>query len=251
MKKIYEAAIVSNACVADDIFKLIVSIDASDPIDARAGQFVQLRLPSNEFTLRRPFGIAALERDRLTIFYRIVGRGTQFLSTVKNETKLDLLAPLGNGFAPIEGKILLVGGGLGLAPLLFAARQSKGADVLIGGKTRAEAQLWLNEFGGSIDESFVSTDDGSFGVNGFVTDLLPIAFEKKNYDAILVCGPEIVMKKTAAFAREKNIPCQVSLESRMGCGLGACLSCSIDTVDGRKKICKDGPIFDAKKIIWG
>ncbi len=249
MKKIYNARIVSNLRAVDNIFKLVVEIDGH--VSARPGQFVQLKLPSEEFTLRRPLGIADLNGDRLTMFYRIVGRGTQFLSTLDEGTALDLIAPLGNGFSIVDGeKILLVGGGVGLAPLLYSARSSNDADILIGGKTASEAEFWSREFDGLIDKKFITTDDGSAGVKGFVSDLLPEVLSKKNYEAVLVCGPPIMMKNVAALVAQKNIRCEVSMESRMACGLGACLSCSIDTVDGRKKVCKDGPIFDATKIIW-
>ena len=249
MKKIFDARIVSNECAVDNLFKLVVELD--ETLNARPGQFVQLKIPSNEFTLRRPLGIADLNRNRLTMFYRLVGRGTTFLSTLKPDTQLDLIAPLGNGFSIVDGeKVLLVGGGVGLAPLLYSARSFNNVDILIGGKTATEAELWNREFEGSVDEMFIATDDGSAGVKGFVTELLPEVLSKKNYNAILTCGPLVMMRGVASIARDKNIRCEVSMERRMACGLGACLSCSIDTVDGRKKVCKDGPIFDANKIIW-
>ncbi len=247
MKKNYITPIISNECVVDNIFKLTVGLD--DKLIAHPGQFVQLKLPSDEFTLRRPLGIADFDRDRLTMFYRIVGRGTQFLSTLREGMQLELLAPLGNGFNFRFGeKILLVGGGLGLAPLIFAAHFFDGTDILIGGKNQSEAEVWRSEFDGAVSEMFIATDDGSLGFGGFLTDLLPNVLSSKHYDALLVCGPPIMMRRTAELARERGISCFVSLESRMGCGLGACLSCSIDTRNGRKKICKDGPIFDARKI---
>lgn len=248
-KKIFETRIVSNTRAVDDVYKLVVKIDGN--LAARPGQFVQLRLPSNEFTLRRPLGIADLNGDRLTMFYRLVGRGTKFLSTVGEGAALDLIAPLGNGFSIVDGKkILLVGGGVGLAPLLFSARSFDNVDVLIGGKTASEAELWSREFDGLVAQKFVTTDDGSAGVKGFVSDLLPEILSKKIYDAVLVCGPPIMMKNVAALVLEKNIRCEVSMEGRMACGLGACLSCSIDTTNGRRKVCKDGPIFDAAEVFF-
>ena len=249
MKQIYNARVVSNTRAVDNLFKLTVELD--DPLIAIPGQFVQLKIPSNEFTLRRPLGIAVLNDQLLTMFYRIVGRGTEFLSTVEPSTQLDLLAPLGNGFSIVnDEKVLLVGGGVGLAPLLFCARRFEGVDVLIGGKTRSEAEMWTTEFNGSINEMFVTTDDGSLGIKGFVSDLLPEVLSKKMYDAVLVCGPPIMMKNVSSLVAQHNIRCEVSMERRMACGLGACLSCSIDTVNGRRKVCKDGPIFDATKIIF-
>ena len=221
MKSLINAEIINNVCVADDIYRLTVRADMS----GKPGQFIQVRLPSNEFTLRRPFGIAAIKEGQVTMFYRVVGHGTKYLSSLQSG-EVNLLGALGNGFSLLEGKVLLVGGGLGLAPLIFAASEIKSADVLIGGKNKAEADLWQGEFEALTDELFIATDDGSAGFHGFVTELLPEVLSKNKYTAILTCGPEIMMRRVAALAKESNIPCQVSLEKRMGCGLGACLSCS-------------------------
>ena len=246
MKKLIDAKIIDNTCVAGDIYRLTVEAD----ISGKPGQFIQVRLPSNEFTLRRPFGIAALKEDQVTMFYRVVGRGTEYLTSLKSGEVVNLLGALGNGFTMNEGKVLLVGGGLGLAPLIFAASELKAVDVLIGGKNAMEANLWQSEFEPLVDELFLATDDGSAGIHGFVTELLPEVLSKNEYSEILTCGPEIMMKRVAALANEKNIPCQVSLEKRMGCGLGACLSCSIDTIHGRRKICQDGPVFNAAEVFY-
>ena len=185
MKKLFNAEIVSNTCVAGDIYRLIVNAD----MIARPGQFVQVRLPSNEFTLRRPFGVAALKDGQVTMFYRVVGRGTKYLADVKVGTELNLLGALGNGFSLSDGKVLLVGGGLGLAPLIFAASELKAVDVLIGGKNADEANLWKSEFEPLAGKLFIATDDGSVGVHGFVTELLPKVLSENEYEAILTCGP--------------------------------------------------------------
>ena len=244
MKKLIDAKIIDNKCVACDIYRLTIEADMS----GKPGQFIQVRLPSNEFTLRRPFGIAALKEGQVTMFYRVVGRGTEYLTTLQNGELINLLGALGNGFTLSDGKVLLVGGGLGLAPLIFAASELKDVDVLIGGKNAEEANLWQCEFKALVNELFIATDDGSAGIHGFVTELLPEVLSKNKYEAILTCGPEIMMRRVAKIAKENNIPCQVSLEKRMGCGLGACLSCSIDTINGRQKICKDGPVFNAEEV---
>ena len=137
---------------------------------------------------------------------------------------------------------------MGLAPLLCAAEQSSGADVLIGGKNSGEVKFWIEEFKKVSDEIFVTTDDGSFGKRGFVTNFLPEVLVRKNYSTVLTCGPEIMMRGVAKISGEYGLSPQISLEKRMACGLGACLSCSIDTKGGRKKVCKDGPVFDAADI---
>ena len=248
MAKIFETEILFNEEVAPKIFRL--TFDAPELAEiSRAGQFVQVKI-SDEFTLRRPLGIASTLGGRVKIFYRVVGRGTENLSTKRAGERLNILGALGNGFSPREGKILLVGGGMGLAPLLCAA-ENYSADVLIGGRNSDEVIFWQAEFAPHVEKIFITTDDGSYAKKGFVIDLLPELLSTENYAAILTCGPEIMMRGVADFAREKNLPCEVSFEKRMACGLGACLSCSIDTVDGRKKVCKDGPVFDAQKVFGG
>ena len=258
----FNAKILSNEEVAEKIFRL--TVDAPELAkNSRAGQFVQVKI-SDEFTLRRPLGIASTAGGKVKIFYRAVGRGTEKLSTRRAGETLNILGALGNGYSNFGGKILLVGGGMGLAPLLCAATAAspnltansyqltaKHADVLLGGRTKDEVIFWQEEFRPHVGKIFVTTDDGSYAKKGFVIDLLPEVFSAENYSAILTCGPEVMMRGVAKFAAEKNIPCEVSFEKRMACGLGACLSCSIDTVDGRKKVCKDGPIFDARKVFGG
>lgn len=244
MAKLFDAEIKSNAAVAENIFRL--EIFAQELAEtARAGQFVQVKI-ADEFTLRRPLGIASAKNGVVKIFYRLVGRGTKFLSTKKAGETLNILGALGNGFdTSVTGKILLVGGGMGLAPLLSVAEKIGAVDVLIGGKNKNEVDFWIKEFKPVVGKTFVTTDDGSFGSLGFVTTLLPEVLEYDNYAAIYTCGPEIMMRGVAQTAAENGIPCKISLERRMACGLGACLSCSVETSGGRKKVCKDGPVFDA------
>ena len=245
MIKNFNVQILANDQVAEKIFRM--TLDAPELAEtSHAGQFVQVKI-SDAFTLRRPLGIASTANGQVKIFYRVVGQGTQTLSTRQAGERLDVLGALGNGFTPRDGKILLVGGGMGLAPLLCAT-ETFSADVLLGGRNAGEVDFWCAEFRPNVEEIFVTTDDGSVGVYGFVTDALPAVLAKKNYSAVLTCGPEIMMRGVAKLAAEKNLPCEVSFEKRMACGLGACLSCSIDTVDGRKKVCKDGPVFDARKV---
>ena len=245
MAKTFNAKILSNNEVAEKIFRMTVeSPELAD--SSRAGQFVQVKI-SDEFTLRRPLGIASAVDGKVKIFYRAVGRGTEILSTRQAGESLNILGALGNGFSTYGGKILLVGGGMGLAPLLCAAEKFS-ADVLIGGRTSSEVTFWQEEFRLHVEKIFITTDDGSYHQKGFVTDLLPEILSTENYSAILTCGPEIMMRGVARLAKERNLPCEVSFEKRMACGLGACLSCSIDTAGGRKKVCKDGPIFNAKEV---
>lgn len=243
--KNFNVRILSNEPVADDVFRL--TLDAPELAKtARAGQFVQVKV-SDEFTLRRPLGIASTAGGRVKIFYRVVGRGTAALTKKLVGDCLSVLGALGNGFANPSGKVLLVGGGMGLAPLLCAA-ENFSADVLIGGRTKAEVLFWQDEFRPHVEKFFITTDDGSYAKKGFAIDLLPEVLSAERYTAVYTCGPEVMMRGVAKLAMNNNLPCQVSFEKRMACGLGACLSCSIDTTEGRKKVCKDGPVFDAAKV---
>lgn len=245
MAQNFIADIIANEQVAEKIFRL--TVDAPTLAEnSRAGQFVQVKI-SDDLTLRRPLGIASTANGRVKIFYRVVGRGTEILSRRHAGERLNILGALGNGFTARGGKVLLVGGGMGLAPLLCAAEQFS-ADILMGGRTAAEVAFWQEEFRPHAEEIFITTDDGTVGLYGFVTDALPAVLSKKNYAAVLTCGPEVMMRGVAKIAREKNLPCEVSFEKRMACGLGACLSCSIDTSNGRRKVCKDGPVFNAKEV---
>ena len=215
------------------------------------GQFAQIGLPDGEVILRRPLGIAKHDEnaETLTFFYRMVGHGTKLLASHHTGNFLNILGPLGHGFTRDAKHPLLVGGGMGLSPLLSWAKEFPGkADVLMGGKN-AEELFWQEDFKSCAREIYITTDDGSLGTKGFTVTLLPHLLETQDYDHIITCGPEIMMKAVAKIAKEANIPCQVSLERRMGCGLGACLSCSIDGTDSKRyKVCKDGPVFWAEDV---
>lgn len=247
MAKIYDVEIIYNAEVTDNIYRLEVDAPGLAQV-AEAGQFVQVKL-ADDFTLRRPLGIASTKNDRVTIFYRVVGEGTKYLSAREVGEHLDILGTLGNGFnTDIQGHVLLVGGGMGLAPLLSVAERLDAVDVLIGGKNKSEVVFWVKEFRPEVEKIYVTTDDGSFGQKGFVTDFLPEVLDYEYYSAIYTCGPEIMMYGVALESVANEILCYVSLERRMACGIGACLSCSVDTIGGRKKVCKDGPVFEAREV---
>ena len=233
--------IVTNHAVSKDIYRLVVENETISRT-AKPGQFVNLQIDSELFTLRRPFGIAGVDRrTQVEIFYRVVGRGTNFLTTKQPGESVDLLSALGHGFDVEKAeKIFVVGGGVGLAPLLFLCRESAGKKIHVfaGGKT-AEDLFWKNFFRMEFTE--------------FIGDRFPFDDFRKFVEAdppdlIVTVAPEIMMRGVAKIADEFKIPCQVSLEKRMACGLGACLGCSIDTIHGRKKVCKDGPVFYSSEV---
>lgn len=245
-----DAVILSQEKMAEAVYRM--TLDCPQIAQgARPGNFVQMRPLLGNVLLRRPLGIgdAEPEKGRISLVYRVLGRGTGTFSGLSAGDRVNVLGPLGHGFSMDFKRPLLVGGGMGLSPLLFyAGRMGGKAEILMGGKNASE-MFWTELFAPYAAKIHVATDDGSLGEKGFPTDLLPDLLKCGGYDGLISCGPEIMMKKSAKIARAAGLPCQVSLERRMACGLGACLSCSIDTRDGtRKKVCKDGPVFWAEEV---
>lgn len=227
---------------------------------ARPGQFVMLRVTDGlEPLLRRPFSICRVERDRVfCLLYRVVGRGTAIMSRSGEGKDLSVLGPLGKGFEllPAGGRSLLVAGGIGIAPLIFLAPEiQKDNTVFLAGYRSAEDIIPMEEVG--LEQGIaIATDDGSAGHRGPVTGLL------KNYvkgagigwASVFACGPLPMLKEVAAFSTRRHIPCQVSIETSMACGVGACQGCSVKGASGHERpyhhVCQDGPVFDANAIDW-
>ncbi len=237
-----EATVLENVRVASGVYRMTLA--APDIARAaRPGQFVAVGLDPRFHRLRRPFGIADAGDDSFTIYYRVIGEGTLTMTEAEAGDMLSVLGPLGHGFDTEAERPLLVGGGMGLAPLLCLAKSFAGkADVIVGGRSLEEV-FWSGIFAPHAREVTVVTDDGSAGIKGVATAPMPGLMEKNRYDRVYACGPEIMMRKVYEAAERFGVPCQVSLERRMACGLGACLSCACDTTGGRRKVCKDGPVF--------
>lgn len=220
------------------------------------GQFVEVRVDHSPSTfLRRPISINYVDRktNELWLLVAIVGEGTRQLSLINKGSKLNCLLPLGNGFTMPTSKnehILLVGGGVGTAPLLFLGEEIRnyGADVsfLLGARS-AKDILELDKFR-SIGQVFITTEDGSMGQKGFVTNHTILT--EKTFTRISMCGPTPMMKAMASFARKTNTDCEASLENMMACGLGACLCCVEKTTEGNLRVCQDGPVFNINKLLW-
>lgn len=217
------------------------------------GQFVQIDIPDSKTTfLRRPISICNVESNRLWILVRNAGAGTKSIVDSEAGDIYNMIFPLGHGFSPAESgkKVLLVGGGVGTAPLLFLGKElsQSGVDVsfLIGARTKS-ALLIVNELI-KYGKVYISTDDGSAGTQGTVM-VNPVL--NRQFDFIYSCGPTPMMKAVADYARSKNIGCEVSLENLMACGLGACLCCVEDTADsGNVCVCKEGPVFNINRLKW-
>jgi dihydroorotate dehydrogenase electron transfer subunit len=223
----------------------------------RPGQFVEVRVDGSPQTfLRRPISInfVAPTVNELHLLVATVGEGTRRLALLKPGDTLNCMLPLGNGFSsPADApcRVLLVGGGVGVAPLLYqgARLQAGGMQVsfLLGARTGKDLLL-LDEFR-RYGDVYVTTEDGSEGEKGFVTQHSVLAQQPK-FDLIQTCGPTPMMKAVARYAIQQDIACEASLENMMACGLGACLCCVEKTTEGNLCVCKEGPVFNVKRLLW-
>ena len=234
------AKVISNEEISKDIYKLVVE----DKNEINAGQFYMLKV-EGQTLLPRPISICEKNGDTLTFLYAVVGTGTKEYTKLKENDKISLTGPLGNGFDLNRdyGKVALVAGGIGTAPMLELSKRlranSKEQKIDLYAGFRDEIYL-INNFKEYTNEIKVSTNTGRHGHKGFITDIL----KAHEYDTVLCCGPEIMMKKVVEMCKEKNVKVYVSMEKHMACGVGACLVCTCKTKDGHKRTCKDGPVFD-------
>ncbi len=218
---------------------------AGDTSGILPGQFVNVRVPG--FYLRRPISVCGCGEGILTLVYKTVGRGTEAMSALKPGEPLDLLTCLGNGYdlSRAGEAPLLLGGGVGVPPLYLLAQKLTRAGarpaVVLGFNT-ADEVFYENEFRALGCAVTVTTADGSYGAKGFVTDALPAA-----YSYFYACGPKPMLKAVCAKTVTDG---QLSLEERMGCGFGACMGCSIQTKNGPKRVCKEGPVFAKEELLW-
>jgi dihydroorotate dehydrogenase electron transfer subunit len=208
--------------------------------------------------LRRPFSVYAAEagNGQIQLLYQTVGQGTSYLTSLSAGTELDLIGPVGRGWQPPTEaqKVLLIGGGLGVAPLyLLTAAFSADVELhVVMGAQNADMLIcrlpYLTYV--STERLHITTDDGSVGLHGFTTTVAKELLAQGGFDYIATCGPEPMQRIIAEMAAEAGVFCEVSLERRMACGLGACLSCRVDTIVGSKRACVDGPVFNATEVIW-
>ena len=236
--------VISNERIAKSVFKMVLSGNASEI--THAGQFVNIKLDG--FYLRRPISVCDCTDDTLTIIYKTVGKGTEYMATLKSGQTLDILLPLGNGYNLDNGAVrpLILGGGVGVPPMYHLAKRliGSGAEVTaVLGFNTADEVFYADEFSALGANVIVTTADGSVGEKGFVTDVM----DKIDYDYVYCCGPEPMLK--AVYNKSKTSG-QFSFEERMGCGFGACMGCSCKTKYGNKRICKDGPVLTKEEIIW-
>ena len=234
--------IVSNEALTDVVYKMVLEGDTS--AITNCGQFVDLRLP--EKYLRRPISVCDYSEETLTLIYKVVGSGTEIMSTLPAGTELDVLTGLGNGYdTSLSGdRPLLVGGGVGVPPMYNLCKkliaQGKKPQVVLGFNVASEIFL-AEDFKALGAEVYIATADGSVGTKGFVTDVI----KNLNYTYFYSCGPMPMFK---AMETVMQTPGQYSFEERMGCGFGACMGCTIQTKSGYKRVCKDGPVFFREEV---
>ncbi len=234
----------SNEKIALNTYKTVLDGDTSEI--KGPGQFVNIKLDG--FYLRRPISVCDYDKDSLTIIYKTVGNGTEYMSKLAEGEKLDVLTGLGNGYdtSRCGDRPLLIGGGAGVPPMYNLCRKlidNGKKPIVILGFNKSDEIFYDDEFKKLGADVIVATADGSAGVKGFVTD----AMAGLEYSYIYTCGPEPMLKAVYNTSKSGG---QFSFEERMGCGFGACMGCSCETKYGNKRICKDGPVLDKEEIIW-
>lgn len=223
---------------------------------AEPGQFVQAS--AEGFFLRRPISICNIDKEKGTIrlVFEIRGKGTEKLAELNKGDSIDLIAPLGNGFKVLERgkKAICVGGGIGTPPMISIAKEYGENAVVISGFRNMAAVILQDDITSIGAKNVLCTDDGSAGIKGFVTEALKAEIEASEPDIVYSCGPMVMLKNVTAICKEYNIECQVSLEQRMACGVGACLVCVCKTVKNGEEfnshVCKDGPVFNSEEVVF-
>jgi len=247
-----EAKVISNEEVMPGVY--LIRLDCPDiASQARPGQFVMVRCGEGpEYQLRRPLSIHRTDSNQLSLLFNVVGNGTRWLSEQAAGEKIDLLGPLGNGFTihPDSRNLLMIAGGIGIAPLVFlvqeASKRNCKTRLLIGGRTAA--QLYPEDLLPDGLDIIYATEDATLGMHGKITEFAPDYFDWA--DQLFACGPLPMYKTMALMPQLKDKPAQVSLEMRMGCGLGICYGCTVKTRNGLKQACKHGPVFNLDEVLW-
>ena len=247
------AVIVSQKCIGTDIYDMVLSFPKGAK-EAKPGQFIAMYCEDGTKLLPRPISICGIDAEKgtLRVVYRIAGEGTRLFSEMKEGDSLEVLGPLGNGFTMKEEKAIIVGGGIGIPPMLELAKQlSCEKTVVLGYRD----ELFLKDEFESYADVVVATEDGSCGTKGTVID----AIKEAGVDGkvIYACGPMPMLNALAEYAEAHDMEAQISLEERMACGIGACLGCICKTKKkdhhtnvNNQRICKDGPVFDAKEVVF-
>lgn len=247
--------IAEKSAIAQNIYSFTISCPEIAQV-AVPGQFVHIRIGS--FTLRRPISICGIDpvKGTLRIVFEIRGEGTSAIADLNKGDVIDMLAPLGHGFTvnPDFKKVILIGGGIGTPPMLPLAKAYGEKAVAISGFRNASAVILQEDFAAAGAETILCTDDGSAGIHGFVTQPLEELVRNGGVDAVFACGPTPMLKRITEICKENSVYCEISLEERMACGIGACLGCACKTKRNDEEyfahVCKDGPVFKAEEVLW-
>jgi len=236
--------------VAEDHYLLKIKADKEESVP---GQFINIKAGEGfDPLLRRPFSIFNAEGAVLDVVIRVIGKGTSLICNME-AGEIDIVGPTGTGFTIEKDKnLLLVGGGVGNAPLLYLMKilKENGNKLIYIYCARSSDHIFLeDEFKKYADEVIVTTDDGSAGVKGFATEVMSHLISDEKFDRVYTCGPDPMMERVVKLVHE-NVPVEVSVENYFGCGVGLCVGCTVDTLDGYKRACVDGPVFDGRYILW-
>ncbi len=253
MKKIEQAVILKNEHYTEQIYDMVLLAPEVAKL-AKAGQFINIYTGKGEMLLPRPISLCEIDKKEgtLRLLYQTVGKGTQYFSSLQKGDNLKILGALGNGFSiqPEHQHHILVAGGIGVPPMLELAKTLQGnISVFIGAKSKPILVEDFKKIGAKV---FIATDDGSVGLHGTVLDVLKR--EQPKGDMLYACGPKIMLKAVFEWAEKNQMPIQVSMEERMACGIGACVGCAIQIKKENDwenlKVCKDGPVFWGKEVVW-
>ena len=244
--------VVDKEKLGDNIYYLAV-VAGRLAEESRAGQFLHIKCGEGRI-LRRPISISSVRGDSIEFAFEVKGEGTRWLAGREPGQNLDIIGPLGNGFSFPDGKIVVVGGGMGAPPMLFAAESARSGVTAILGFRDSGRMVMVDEFEKVCDKVYVTTEDGSAGLHGLVTAPLGELLASGGYSAVMSCGQLGMQGSVAQLCKRHGVPCQVSLEERMGCGVGACLVCACATMSGGEermsRVCADGPVFDSREVVW-
>ena len=254
MKTVSDCTVNQVICLNENNY--ILELIAPDPLpDIRPGNFAELRIDdSRDVFLRRPFTILETDKknNRIRFFIKITGAGTLKLGSLLEGDRVNIIFPLGNSFSlPAKGPVLIIGGGSGIAPFILLAKDLKNRGIpitfLFGGRTHQDILL-IDQYK-AFGEVFITTENGSAGEKGVVTQHSVIK-KIADYTMIYACGPEPMMKAVGTIAHHHNKPYEVSLENMMACGFGACLCCVVETKNGNQRVCTEGPVFNINDLTW-
>jgi len=258
MPDVHFCKIVKNILLTDAIYSITVK-NRNLAFGSFPGQFLHIKCGEARL-LRRPISICNVMEDHVNFVFEVKGEGTKWLSKRLPGDQLDILGPLGKGYEMVNGKFIVAGGGVGTPPLLYAVNyaanktENRNATAILGFRS-SDRIILKDEFESVCKKVYITTDDGSAGIHGAVTKPLEDLLKTGEYETVMSCGQILMQKAVAEVCKKYDVNCQVSLEERMGCGVGACLvcACAVKDKEGNEQMnraCADGPVFNSKNVIW-